>query len=473
MTTIRRQLTWKLLVAFTAPLVLAGAVVYALIRDEMIEQFDSALTAKAAAIAAATRLQADGGVDLTGSAGVLSDFDPPESGEGEEDESPPVFEIRRLDGSPLARSVTLGSADLSMPAALRDEPRFWNLELPSGVPGRAVGMRFRPGIAAGAAPAATTSDLLMVTAVDRRELDRTVRMVALLLSGCGAVLLLVTFVLVPRVVRREFQPLDELGDQASHITAESLGTRFSTDALPGELEPIGRRLNDLLARLETSFDRERRFSADLAHELRTPVAELRSLAELAVKWPDSRAVDADRDVLAIASRMEGIVTRLLAMLRHERGDVPVVQERVNASALVGEAWRAFEARAEGRGLQVAWDVPANTMVDTDPVLLRSVVSNLLQNAVDYAPAAGAVAISGRSIPAGFELRVRNRADELSADDVERLFDRFWRRDAARSDGDHVGLGLSLARALAQALGGTLTARRDTGGDLEFILTLPA
>jgi signal transduction histidine kinase len=81
-------------------------------------------------------------------------------------------------------------------------------------------------------------------------------------------------------------PLNQLANQAASITADSLATRFPTEIWPGELTPISSRLNDLLERLEQSFERERRFSADLAHELRTPIAELRSLAELALKWPE-------------------------------------------------------------------------------------------------------------------------------------------------------------------------------------------
>ena len=107
MTTIRRQLTWKLLIAFAAPLVIAGAVTYALIRDEMIEQFDSALAAQASAIGAVTRFQPDGTVDVSGSAAVMRDFAAPEAGEVDEDESPPLFQIRRLDGSSVARSASL------------------------------------------------------------------------------------------------------------------------------------------------------------------------------------------------------------------------------------------------------------------------------------------------------------------------------------------------------------------------------
>lgn len=470
MTTIRRQLTWKLLVAFAVPLVIGGAIAYALIRDELIEQFDSALAAQASAIGAVTRIQSDGTVDVSSSAAVLRDFAAPEAGEVDEDESPPVFQIRRIDGSTVARSASLHSADLPRAELDAEEPRFWNLVLPSGVAGRAVGIRFRPRVGGDATTAA--ENLIIVAALDRRDLDRTVASLGWLLAGTGVFLLLITSVVVPRVVRRAVAPIDALAEEAARITADSLGTRFSTVGLPAELEPIGRRLNDLLGRLETSFERERRFSADLAHELRTPLAELRTLAELSVKWPDARVADADRDVLAIATQMEAIVTRLLALLRSEHGRVELVRERVDAATVLRHAWQPLEARAEARSLRVVWNVQPETIVMTDPVLLHSILANLLQNATDYAPTGGEVAITARSHPTGLEVRVRNRADDLSAEDISKLFDRFWRRDPARSGGEHAGLGLSLARAFARALGADLRAERGPAGELEMILTAP-
>jgi len=117
----------------------------------------------------------------------------------------------------------------------------------------------------------------------RDELTEALTALAFALLGCGAGLLALTVLVVPRLLRRELVPLDALAEQASHINADSLAMRFPISPLPGELIPISTRLNDLLARLELSFERERRFSADLAHELRTPIAELRTLAEVALK----------------------------------------------------------------------------------------------------------------------------------------------------------------------------------------------
>jgi two-component system sensor histidine kinase QseC len=280
------------------------------------------------------------------------------------------------------------------------------------------------------------------------------------LTGCGVLLLAATALLVPRVLRGELTPLNELADQAARVNADSLAMRFPTDSMPAELRPIGSRLNDLLARLEQSFERERRFSADLAHELRTPIAELRSLTELALKWPDAREAETDREVLAVAMQMEGIVTRLLALLRSERGQLPVTLERVALAPLVENVWRTFAKRAVSKRLKVVREVPENAEFETDPVLARSILTNLVDNAIEYTPVGGMVRVEGEVGTRQIKLRVSNAVENLTSEDLPKLFDRFWRKDLARSGNEHSGLGLPLARAFARALGGELAASLD-------------
>jgi two-component system sensor histidine kinase QseC len=264
------------------------------------------------------------------------------------------------------------------------------------------------------------------------------------------------------VLRRGLAPLETLAHQASAITSASLSTRFAATGLPGELTPITTRLNELLARLESSFERERQFSSDLAHELRTPIAELRSVAEVALKWPDARPAETDRETLAIASQLDGIVGRLLALLRSERGQLPVEWQDIYLEAEIERACHAVTARAEMRRVRIERPVGQLQIAHVDVVLLRSILANLLDNAVDYSPEGGTVGIECASTGDTFWLRVSNDAGDLRAEDVPRLFDRFWRGSASRSDHEHSGLGLSLARAFAEAIGCSLIATLETG-----------
>jgi len=265
----------------------------------------------------------------------------------------------------------------------------------------------------------------------------------------GASMAAITVLVVSVVVRRGLQPLAQLAERAGMIDAASLQLRFPMEQLPAELLPIAGRLNELLARLEAAFERERQFSADVAHELRTPIAELRSLTEVALRWPDDAAATKRtlQEALAIALQMESVVTRLLALARCEAGQMAVRREPVAVAALVAELWEPLAEPARQKNLIVTIGVPAEAQWEADPALLRGILANLLANAVEYCPAGGSVEVRFD----GNELRVANATDNLSESDLPHLFARFWRKDPARSSGTHCGLGLALARAFARAM----------------------
>lgn len=462
MSSIRRQLTRNLLAATL--LLLGGGLlaVYLLAREMVFEQFDATLRAKAFAISTLTRVGA-GGVSVDFTDRFLRGFDA--------DKPRDFFQLWDEQGRTLARSESLKKrGDLPRRFGKVQKPERWNFPLPTGRPGRAVGFAFKPRTdetrASDSAPA-----VWLVVATDREDLEEVLWGLLGLSAGCAVLLIAATLWLIPRVLRSGLRPLDQLGDQAARINAESLAARFPTGEFPVELQPIAGRLNELLARLEQSFERERRFSADLAHELRTPIAELRSAAECALKWPDARDPATDRDTLVIAQQMEALVARMLALTRGEQTQIAVAAEPVALEPLVREVWRTFAARAAERRLAVSFAL-APLIANADAALLRSVVTNLCDNAADYAPSDGEVRFSLEDQDGRVSLQVANPAPDLEAGDVDRLFDRFWRKEAARSDHGHVGLGLALARAFAAAMGWALTARLDERGWLVLSLTSP-
>ncbi len=455
MKSLRLQLTRELLIWLAG--LLGGALValYAVIWIQLDKAFDSALEARGLGIGALAEQQ-DGRVEVDFQDKVLRGFTNAKARS--------FFELRDQAGRPVARSPSLKGRRIDRPpGAATETPAYWNLTLPNGRPGRAVRFLFKPKPADDRNPGLLVTVELIV-AVDREDHDEVLGGLAAAVAGCGILLLGAVFLVVPRVLRRGLVPVTELADQAARIDADSLTARFDATRLPAELRPIGERWNDLLARLETSFERERRFSADLAHELRTPLAELRSLAECALKWPESRDAATDRDTLAIALQMEALVTRLLTLARGERGQLVVHVEPVALAPFVAAAWQPFAARAAGRALRINLQVSPGTIA-ADPVLLRSILANLFDNAVDYAPAGAEITVTGKR----GGLCVANPAGDLAAADVARVFERFWRKEEARTGGQHAGLGLSLARIFATAMGWRLTAAWETG-QLAFYLT---
>ncbi|MBI5387828.1 MAG: HAMP domain-containing histidine kinase [Verrucomicrobia bacterium] len=472
MSTIRQRLTRRLLASWALLLLLGGGVAYVTTRAALTRQFDDALRTKALALTTITE-QDRGEIMLEVADLFMREFDA--------DVSTAFYQLWRGDGAVVDRSPSLHGADLPRRGGTLGAPEFWNLDGPGNakhtsqsvlLPARAVGFRFQPKVADDSAAPTAAVEAILVVAADRRELDQALATLALVLGGSGLLVLLLTAALGPVLLRRELAPLDRVADQAQHIDAGSLATRFPTEDLPGELAPITARLNDLLQRLQTAFERERQFSNDLAHEFRTPIAELRSLAELSLKWPEARTADTDRTTLAIAVQMESIVTRLLAIARREQEPVAVSSEPVNVADLIRTVCQPLQPRAASRHLAIETDLSPSPPIHSDPVLLRSIVTNLLENAVEYAPAGSAVRIQSEQRNGGFALCVANPAGPLNAGDLPHLFDRFWRKDTARSGAAHSGLGLSLARAFATSMGYTLSAALKADACLVMTLTGP-
>lgn len=461
MNSIRAQLTRRLILGTVLLVGGGGAGAYLCMRAALINQFDDALRAKAQAVSAITELSADGDVELDLPGFQLPGF--------RANSACDYFEIWRADGTVIARSDSLGEAHLPRPNPASGRPSIWNLDLQPGIPGRALSMTFAPRTSDEITRPGPPVILSLVTASTRRELDLTLRAGMLVLGGGVAFLLLMTISLGPRLLNRVLRSLDTLSDQAARITASSLNTRFVTESMPVELQPITHRFNDLLARLETSFERERQFSADLAHELRTPLAELRSQAEFALKWPDCRAPNGNTETLAIALHMESIVTRLLALARTENGQILVRREVVLLAAMVEEVWYPLADKATARQLQAQFQLNKAIQAEADPDMLREILANLLSNAVDYTPIRGDVEIVLTTANGHFALCISNTVQGLNAVDLENMFGRFWRKETARTGTDHAGLGLSLARAFAEALGWKLTAALD--GPACLVMTL--
>jgi signal transduction histidine kinase len=456
MRSIRRQLTAGLLVAFALLLGSGGAIVYWAVHRSLYDQFDTALKAKALVVMTDTRIT-DGRVRVSFSDRFLREFD--------DDVATEFFQVFDAQGQTVERSDSLGERKL--PGSLRGPPEapvYWNLTLPNGEMGRAIGIVFRPQVRR-----PPSQDVTVVVAVSRLPVHETMLNLRNILVGCGAALLGLTAAVVPWVLRRGLRSLDEVGERIAQIDAGSLGQRFALEKMPLELQPVGRKLNDLLTRLEASFERERRFSADLAHELRTPLAELRSLAELALKWPAERAPATDQTVLEITLQMEALVARLLAISRAEHGRQVLPKIPVNVAAIVENVLQPLAPSIASAQLTVTRTVPANAALTTDPVLFESIVANLLGNAVAYSAREQTVRVSFSQGGGRFEFQVSNVAPELRADDLPRMFDRFWRKDQARTGTDHAGLGLALSRSFADVLGWELTATLADGNVLVMTL----
>jgi signal transduction histidine kinase len=210
----------------------------------------------------------------------------------------------------------------------------------------------------------------------------------------------------------------------------------------------------LLRRLDTAFARERRTTADIAHELRTPISEMLIVSEVALR--DGRDADGLRRALAtvrdVASRMGRSVSTLLKLARLDMGAETFDRADVDLGRIVRELLRSLSAVERERGLRLDNRIEVSERVEADADVLRIVVSNLLSNALHYSPPHGRVECRLERRPEQWRFVVENAAADLRAEDLSALTEAFWRKDRSRSDSDRSGLGLALSRALAEKAG---------------------
>lgn len=448
MHSIRRRLLFVLAIGFAVLIAGTGFYLDRLLAKRVTEEFDAALQSKADALVALTEQEA----------GKI-EFDYDGWPEFTRAECPDYFEIWLDDGTALFRSERL-SGDLQGDPA--HEPAIRDVTLPDGRPGRAVQRAFVPrgpadkgdeaeDSAAAAVPPASHA-VVLVVARGRERLDLLLARMRWTLLGFGGALTLLAVLLVWRALVTGLRPIDVIASQVRGLDARNLGTRIPPRTAR-ELKPVVDQLNALLARLEESFERERRFAANVAHELKTPIAELRSLAEVASAWPDDTESVARffGDVRDIATNMERLVADLLLLARCQAGVEAAEHRPLGLKELVETAWSRLAAAASRKGLLFRLEMPEEIVLRSEPEKLRIILGNLLDNAVSYALPGGEIRCSGTLSRSAFRLEISNPALPLSREDLARLTEPFWRKDEARSPDGHAGLGLSLVSALAKRL----------------------
>jgi heavy metal sensor kinase len=288
----------------------------------------------------------------------------------------------------------------------------------------------------------------------------------LLLAGPAALLLasLVGYL----VVGLSLRPVESMRRRAATVSAEAPGERLPVPPTGDELERLGETLNAMLERLETALERERGFVADAGHELRTPLALLRTELELALRQAGSE--QELREAVARSSqeadRLSQLAEDLLLIARSDRGKLPLRVEELGVDELFASVSSRFAWRTGGR--EIEFDPRPELRVSGDRIRLEQALGNLVDNALRYGD--GDVHLSARLDDGAVELHVADRGGGFPPEFVERAFDRFTRADTARFGGG-AGLGLSIVRAIALAHGGEAHAA-NRGGGADVWLVLP-
>jgi len=275
------------------------------------------------------------------------------------------------------------------------------------------------------------------------------------------------------VLRRGLRPLHVVAEHAALVRPGTLAQRLEVAAAPSELRPLIDAFNAMLARLQEGYARLSGFSADLAHEFRTPVTNLIGQSQVMLAQPRTVA-DYEQLIASNIEEMERLARMIDSMLflaRAGQDEVVLAREPRDALDELRKIADFFESMAEERGLRLT--CAGEGTVLADPALLRRALANLLSNAVRHAAAGSTIALHARQGAGTTELSVSNEGAPVAPAHLGHLFERFYRADSARSDAQgSTGLGLSIVRAIMDLHGGTAAVHAD-GGHIRFTLAFPA
>jgi heavy metal sensor kinase len=289
--------------------------------------------------------------------------------------------------------------------------------------------------------------------------------IGLLLAGGGGWVL----------ARRALRPVDRIAETARRISAEHLAARLEETGANDELSRLVQTLNEMLERLDASFHQIRQFSADASHELQTPLTILKGEIEVALRTP--RTPDEYQGILSSAleeiNRLTRLVEGLLLLARADAGVLRMDRKPVDLSQLVEEVYGQAKILADARPLTLLLEEMEPLTIPGDYDRLRRVLLNLVDNGIKYTPAGGRVALSLRREGQWASLRIADSGIGLSPEELQKIFERFYRSAEARSRGEGgAGLGLCIARSIVEAHGGKIQVASARGKGSTFTVLLP-
>jgi two-component system heavy metal sensor histidine kinase CusS len=470
MRSLRTRLLAGIIGGMVFLLTVFSLLLYTVIAGALVNQFDASLVSIAQILAASVERDEDR---------IEMDLEVQQMPEFQDSGQPTYYELRRPDGTIVVKSPLLGTRELPRLEGSGKAPVFGTLQDGDGKPQRAIGLTFVPRSTdsneGAALQGAGGETLTLAVARDAGDLQRQLWSLRWLLAIASAVVIALSVLIGVLVVGRGLRPLHLIAAEIAAVKADDLTARIGAEHAPAEVTPIKDRLNELLSRLEASFRRERQFNADVAHELRTPLAGIRSTVEVALARTRDPAEyrAALSDCLEITEGMQSVVNNLLTLTRLDARQITFKTNEVRLAELVDACWRPFADRACAREVVFENGIPAEMTCPSDREHLSMVLSNLLDNAVEYTDEGGHIWTAARRVENSMEITISNSGCRLTTEQVARVFDCFWRGDASRlGTGTHCGLGLALVQRLVTSLGGSAVAELQPGGIFTMQLTVP-
>ncbi|TMB96895.1 MAG: HAMP domain-containing histidine kinase [Chloroflexi bacterium] len=320
----------------------------------------------------------------------------------------------------------------------------------------------------------------VVFAIPLTDMQTTVNQLLQFESLISLGVVAATALLALLIIRISLRPLAKMGAVAKEIAAGDLSRRIEPATPRSEIGRLGMALNGMLSQIESAFAertasnrRLRRFIADASHELRTPLTSIRGYSEMLRRGAAESPVDSDlarRRIEEESIRMTGLVDDMLVLARLDQGR-PLEQEPIDLQAIANDA--VADARAVAPQRDIKLTSPGPVIVNGDDTRLRQVLGNLVRNAIVHTPPQTPIDVTLSTEDSVAKLAVTDHGPGLDPEEVDRIFEPFYRADPSRSrDSGGAGLGLSIVSAVVTAHGGHVMVRETDGGGATFEVELP-
>jgi len=318
---------------------------------------------------------------------------------------------------------------------------------------------------------------LMAIAQDAEQIHDSLRILSLTLIISAPCMLVLAVIGGYLLAGRVLSPIGAMASKAQEITAERLSERLPVDNPNDEFGRLATVFNETLARLQDSFDRLRRFTADASHELRTPLTALRSVGEVGLREELDPA--AHRDVIGSmleeADRLASLIDNLLMLTRADSGRIILNPEPVNLGELVNDVVDCLGVLAEERRQDLSVEVEQDADALADRATLRQALINLLDNAIKYTETGGKIKLRAAKTPDDRAMvEIIDNGPGIAGEHCQAIFDRFYRIEPERSsETGGAGLGLAIARHVVEINGGRVELESKLGQGSTFRIVLPA
>ena len=372
-------------------------------------------------------------------------------------EDPEYFQLWLNSHEVLERSTSLkllaSDADLPVTDFRSTRNVYKDITLPDGRNGRMLSVNFYPQTDTAIAQSdSADSNIPLITlaiAKERVSLDKTIRDFLLIFTVIVILFTIIAAATIWQTVMKGLQPLKNMQRKMSLLAIDNLSERLEFPNPPKELEETIYQFNRMLERLENSFDRQKQFTAEIAHELRTPISQMRSLTEQAIK--NGQGTTPYKDILDSTMQMEMTVSNLMALAQCEKGNIILEPQVIKLARKMDACWSKYKAMAAKRSINYVNNITDEFKIISSSDELDIIFNNLISNAINYSVSGSDVTTYCRTENDILCICITNKPQNMSSEEINKIFDRSWQKNNPDSPTRINGLGLALVKSYADLL----------------------